>query len=410
MNYRSIRFLLLVLLSLSLFGAAAQDAGDAWHITAFDTKDNTILTITSDGIVDTLALPDDVDDIRLSSTGRYVATVTYVDDPYSESPFANEIYLYDIETEECCELIVSQESFAEISEGNSGGFYLGGFNEDDTMFALNYYFSVDTGSDFYGAWIAGIAVIDVATGEIVATLQTTDRFAGWYGDGIATASYVTARPGESPRKYIEHEVYAWNPMTDEWLPTGHYESAIPYSGTVGRSKLLVTGEHITASFLSVPDNNPSYTFDYPYVLYSNGTETYPVWISYPSLGEVINAPWDSIGSWISDGRYIYNRSRVYNFREYSDVVEILGRDGEVHEVEVPTSDIFVAGTPEGWLARRIDDLEPPLIHYTYDGVTLQSEVIMTLSAHTRIMSTPQLGHSLDQPLAFPEVVPRRPCC
>jgi hypothetical protein len=410
MNYRSTKFLLLVLLSLSLFGASAQDAGDAWRILLYDMKDSSILTITPDGITETQKLPDDVDDIRLSSTGSYVATVTYADDPYSETPYANEIYLYDIETEQCCRLLVSQESFAAISEGNSGGFYLGGFNEDDTMFALNYYFSVDTGSDAYGAWIAGIAVVDVATGDIIATRQTTERFAGWYGEGIATASDVTARPGDSPDKYIEHEVHAWNPLTDEWLPTGRYESAIPYYGTVGRSELLVTGEHITSSFLSVPDNDPSYTFDFPYVLYSNGTEAYPVWISYPALGEGIGSPRDSIGHWISDGRYIYNRTGAYNSGEFSDVVEILARDGEIHRVEVPDSDQFVAGTPEGWLAKRISQPEPPLIHYTYDGETLQSEVIMTLSANTRIISKPQLGHSLDRPAPFPEVVPQRPCC
>lgn len=395
---------LLTLLAVFSFASTGTASNESWRIILFDTGSNIILVVTPDGISETWKIPRQVREIALSPTERFAAINFYGVDDYDPVYYSEEILLYDLENRECCQRIATQEMFAETFNGYKGGFSIGGFNETGTLLALNYSYTESSESDFFVMPQTGLAIIDVQTGDLIATKVTRENFAAWFGDAAATYPIVQTLPGAFPEKYIERELQAWNPFTNQTTFTGYPVAALPYYDLHDVGESLITGERIVASFLSVPDEMTNSMVDFSVVLYHTDSTASPIWIEQrPVIDENIDTRNDTIARWIADGRYIYNRAWAYNWGERRDEVQILARDGDIQSVEIPSHDYFLAGTPNGWLALRHLSDQPVLIHYIYENEVVHSEEIVVFDWNVIVLKKPLLGHSIVDPVPFPEV-------
>ena len=407
MTHRLPKFLLLFLLSLSLWGSSAQDAGTSWRIIVLDA--GKLKAVTPEGITETWELPQlKLHQIAVSPTEASAIISEFEGNTYDEWAYADELLIYDLEAGVCCEAFVTQEMFSNIFGDNEGGFWIGGFNDNGSLFTVEYAYYEVWEEAYYAQEYRGLAVIDMATREIIATKESSESFGGWFGDEIVFYPRVSTPPGMSPEKYVEAALRSWDPFSDETAVTNYRVAALPYYDLHDVGEFIATGERITASFISEPDPFLPTPTIYPYVQYNIGSNSYPIWIDSSTVtDETIGRPNDRIARWISDGRYIYNRSGAYIEGRRGDNVQILSRTGEIQNLEVPSLDFFLTGTPDGWLAFSLTS-KPTLIHYVYDGGILQREEVMIFERESiELLKKPLLGHSLSDPAPFPEVQPPR---
>lgn len=395
MRIQIVNLLRIVLLSMLCLPVVifADESEEPWRVYLHSSQQmNTILAVTSEGIVDSWEIPDRVQGIELSPNGQFAA-ITFNSD---------EIVLYDLENRSCCEPLVTAELLREPDSGTIVNFSIGKFNHNGTLFAFNY--SSASEGDPYGTH--GIAVIDVQSGRLIATRSSDQSpVAGWFGSGVATYPLMNVLPGSTPEAYDESILRTWNPFTDQITSTVYIVATLPYTPTHDIGEMLVTGERIVASFWE-QEHLGTYMLDYPYVAYAVNGTTYPIWFDPNQVSEtIINPPRDAIARWISDGKYVYNRILTYYEQPYTDeVVEILSRSGEVETLDIPITDRFLAGTPQGWLAVRYEGDAAQLVHHQYDDGHYEAEKIAMLPIpDVDLLKAPLLGHSLGTDFTpFPE--------
>jgi hypothetical protein len=407
MTHRIPKFLLLVLLSLSLWGSSAQDAGDSWRIIVLDA--GKLKAVTPDGIIATWELPLKAYEVAVSPTEDIAIISVYESSvPPPDGLLPEELLLFDLDTGVCCTPFITLEMFSDVLSEDQEGFWIGGFNDDGSLFAFGY---THSHTDKYGFSQSSsvLAVIDMATRQIIATKEIWDPFAGWIDGKIVTYPLVSAQPGATLEKYVESTLRSWDPFTLETTETNYRIAALPYYAPTDMGDFLVTGERIASLFMMIPDEPLNIPGDFPYVLYNTDTASYPIWFDlFTVVDDVFNRPHDLIARWISDGRYIYNRNGAYRPWDRTDQVQILSRNGEIETLQMPYFESFLTGTPDGWLALDLHSSPTILIYYTYAEGILERKEIATFDRESiKLLKKPRLGYSLENPTPFPEVQPPR---
>ncbi|MCU0465225.1 MAG: hypothetical protein MUF38_11730 [Anaerolineae bacterium] len=399
-------------LLLTLSPAAASETAD-WRMVLYNSIDHSLFALTPNGITETWALPHN-GLIALSPSEEFAILgdefYSYFGDRSTST-----LSLFDLKTGECCETLITADTFVDEEEFGEGEFVLygAGFNDSGTLLAFDVSFWPASADDNpYVMSTNRVAVMDFQTRELIAVAGRGDNFfAMWIGDEVVTQPILQLGPGQSAPSYAEKTMQGWNPINDEWRDLGLTVAfAVPYSNprVYDLGEFLVTGEYISTSFI---ENNIRTVF--PTALYNDGSSSFPAWIDdYPS-----NRPHgrsEETARWISDGRYMFNRTDDQNISSYgSNIVQIVSRDGTIDEIEIPTPERFLAGTPNGWLAGRQVDGASVIVEYIYDRSLIETREIVTfpdqneLHLYIRVVKPMPLGASLVDPQPFPEVPPPR---
>lgn len=382
-----------------VIGASA-DEPEVWRIVVYNSPTRTLLSITPQGIEEIAKLPDSAQAVVLSPQENLVAINENPSTDYYER-----VTLYSLETGECCTEIASQEKFEPIFEEAWGGFTFEakGFNADGTLLAVEYNYDAASPDAPYSDYRNGIAVIDVATREVIATAGEYD-FAMWRGDQIAVCRPLTQPPGGGvimPR-YEEKTLTFWDFKTDVYTPTVYPVSLLEFTGSSDVGEFLSTGEYIASSFIAIDDvggPGPEYIAN---ALYVNGDNVSPVWFDHVPVYDFEDiTPWDARARWVQDGAYLYNRVGAHRFRESAFGVALVSRTGEIITFE--TRDVFLVGTPQGWLALDRHGPEPMLIEYSVKNGEIERTPLFTFSLESiDVLKSPVLGDSLIDPAPFPE--------
>ncbi|MCU0465224.1 MAG: hypothetical protein MUF38_11725 [Anaerolineae bacterium] len=417
MGLRTNRIVKLVLLlnlalMLTFSPVAASDELD-WRMVLYNRVDHTLFALTPDGITETWALPPDTVFVALSPSEDFAVLgdgTIQLDREGSRS-----LVLFNLETGECCEPLVTLDTFAN-EEGFGEGdlqLYGGSFSDSGTLLAFSLSFLSAAAYDApYAAYMNRVAVIDLQTGELVGINPYNGDFffAMWVGDEVALHPTMSVMPGDTPPPYQESTLQGWNPQTGEMRDLGLTVALLPHYGFTSHDKgeFLVTGEYISTSFTEA---TPGFTF--PMVIYNDGSSSFPAWVdNYTFVGEYIQRLSPQTARWISDGRYIFNRrNNYYTTGSMGEQVEIVSRDGTINVVDVSAFDAFLTGTPNGWLAGKQVDGSTVIVEYIYDGDLIETREIATFSEQSeafyeiRVVKPMPLGASLVDPQPFPEVQP-----
>lgn len=411
---RLIKLMLLLNLALLLtFSPAAATGETDWRMVLYNSIDHTLFALTPDGITETWALPPDTVFVALSPSEEFAVLRDGI--PQWDEEGSSSLFLFNLETGECCETLVTLDTFAD-EEGFGEGdllLYAGGFNDSGTLLAFDLSFLSAAAYDApYAAYMNRVAVIDVQTGELVGVNPYNGDFffAMWVGDEVALHPIMSVMEGDTPPPYRESTLQGWNPQTVETRDLGLTVTLLPYSDRAAHDKgeFLATGEYISTALIET-----SQASTFPAVVYNDGSASFPVWFdNHTVLGEYISRLSPQTARWISDGRYIFNRQNNYDRTgSMAETVQIVARDGTIDDIEISSSERFLAGTSNGWLAGRQVDGTSVIVEYLYDDGVLDMREIATLSEQSetfyeiRVVKPMPLGASLVDPQPFPQVQP-----
>ncbi len=330
-------------LSIFLFGliplpARAQDTAD-WQVVVFADGANALQVLTADGV--SLTIPSGTLPLRIgtlpsaplvavSEDRRALAALNFAPNQRLSVSIADH--------GSCCKSV-------RLADGGVAQANIGAFSPNGRRFAVSYLAITDQAA---GQFDSEIAVVDVEMGAVVTRLQGGDiggdyaLLRGWGDDGI---DYLPMCYGcdQPPAGSLDR----WNPDTgDVTRDVGYFDSV--------QDTLAVTGETIE------PVRRP----DYPLPVQQNADtqSTQPNVLVYGDDARVIYYNPRSLqidaAHWVADGWEV--------LVEHPDGDVLLDRAGAQHPLA--SSDQFLVGTPDGWLATRAVNGAVEVVHHTLSNL------------------------------------------
>lgn len=356
-----------VILTL-IFASLVSAQDDNWDVLIFAQSE--ILRVTADGFGDSIALPDAVQNMTQGSTYYNVAITPdeqyflFVDEDQEGTGFTATLNIADLASDDCCRTISAPD------EGEWEVINLLGLSPDGSKIVIN----------FLNAYIRDgaslLAILDIETGEYVTsfdpytTLINSNAifFIDWDDNGIEI------KPSCFPcDASADGQTMLWNPETNEMIADYGYN--IAFAGSI-----LANGETIQAiQHPDYPISNADSMFDpaniIEYFQLSDRENTKIVYFNPDNINLI--KP-----EWVIDGQ-------AYIIQEpFAEGVTVVWRDGQTDPFQFENPQMFLTGTPDGWLMINLDGTQ--LEHYKWNGNSFEQHAFVNAS-QMKLLSSPQLG-------------------
>jgi hypothetical protein len=347
MSLRNVILLFCVALLATSWNVSSEVAAQpdpAWWVMLYDHGLNSLVELAPSGI-NVLSLPDigfppremsnqyrgwyRASRIMVTDDRRYLVSLIQRTDPY-----VREAIITDLVTKQIIPVaippLIKDEVFVSYS--------FGAFNPAMTQIALPYVSHVLTSGFGCCGW-GGIAVVDLATGAILHTLnikETYNESTAWVDDWTEEGIWFSPRCSAcTPPTTFTYNV--WDPLTDSVVETRVFKDALQSEQLPATGELLYSENHpdffLGGSVSYDPPNNAV-------VLYQAG--------EYPPSdpGQVVyydehNLDFDD-ATWIMNGQAF-----LVEKREQHSVVVL--RNGQQLTIDYPNPEHFIAPTSDGWL-------------------------------------------------------------
>lgn len=361
------------LLVMVIVPTMAQDTAE-WDVLLYD--DAQILVVTADGMSDSIALPEAAQNIQrgnspynmaLSPNRQYFAFVTEVS---SSTAIDATLHIADLDNQTCCIEVESPLAQPEVIN-------LGVFSPDGTQVMVTFL------NAYYRESESVIAILDIATGEIVTTLDPWAALNApavfplwWDENGI---SFIpTCYPcGAGPIGAYQ----VWNPVTGDIIPNAGeiagFGDTLPVTGEIVRA--AQDTDYPTATDVDVMVG------PFNVIEYVSG-EGADATIGYynPQNLNLMSPRWVIDGhAYLIDDQFAQSGTLVY-------------RDGTTEALTYDDTQLFIVGTPDGWLAQRYATGE--LLYYQLRGGELVTHNLGQHDQTITVLAAPELGHSIENPL------------
>jgi len=364
----------LILLGGVLLGLVASATAQApfWEVRFYDSGANQVVTLTAAGVVSRVDVPTQLDwqeyntSLVLAPNGRYLAIGVS-----SETV----VRIADLQTASCCTTLPNP------TNSPLDSYLVGAFSPDSSQFASGY---ISQNGD------GGVMVVDAASGTLLRTLpkeQFQVPFAatafvdGWRLEGIYFVPTCWACEGT-----ISGEFQIWNPTSNSVSPAGRY-----FDYVYGAQLLSGTGEYIYAR----------YDEDFPLgqmpgmFADANVVAYYPNGVNpLENDGQVVYFNESNLilpqAQWVANGA-------AFLLKPYDSSQAVLNyRDGSQQAVNMPVSEVFLIGTPDGWLT--FDTNTNAIQHYLLDPIaqSLSTRMIAQAGGQVDVLNAPELGFDLDR--------------
>lgn len=396
-------FVLITGLMLALPGMArAQGPEPAWRVTLLDLTTGALSHVTPLGVepgpvISPIATYEYLPDAILTPDGRYFIYQAYTP---ATSGSETTVFVADLATGDCCREL-QHPSYPQMSIN-----WLGPLSPDGTQIVL----SMADAMSVYGNQpnVSQVAVFDVASGALVASLPTANLTAdypapaahigGWEADGIRLTPTCIACEGVWRGQY-----QIWNPVSGTLSdPTEPFDIFL--------RELPATGEFIAAvEDTSFPTSGlPGGYFPVANIVgYFTAPDASPQPVFFDPLNKVvIDARWVYDGNAVvvtQGGPLVIDEFGYPGSAEGGDAF-LLFRDGQQVPL-VPDAANVLHGTPDGWLSYD-EDTGALGYHRVQPGGIVES-VTLGFNVGSRVVGTSfELGTGASG--AFPTVSPPAP--
>lgn len=397
---RTLKLLLLLLVFLVPFVAAAQGLA-AWEVALYyesgqpGAKTGEIVVLTPNGTTATYtvpagiyaaAAPDSRADVAVSPDRRYAA-VAFWSGSGGQLP---SVAILNLETGTCC-------TYAAPPVADMDGYALAGFSPDSTQLAISYIGFNDRNTyDTAG----GLYVVDAATGATVASLTVeqasaalaTPESTAFLQPGTWTAEGVRFLPScYACEGVMQSPWYVWNPQTNTLLQTANAYFSI-FGDTLDVTNELLLNAYNTAypTGEALGMFPPANVIEY----YSQGVPPAPE----QAQALQASAPvvyFDPANLDLSQARWVLD-GNAFLLQATANVPQsvVVYRSGQQESVGLGVNDRFLTGTPDGFLAQRLDGW---ISYYQYDGSAWNVIDLDMFVAEVQVIDSPALGGSVTQP-------------
>lgn len=339
-----------------------------WQAVLYDITAYNLLFVSDEGLVETVQLPSAVwttpdvnmDVIAVSPNGQYAVVKQYIE---------GRSFLVNLHDLNCCRQLVQVGASTELITAS--------FSPDSARLAVNYLVYPPAPNDSpYGL----LAIVDVVSNQIITTITSNHFGQQW---GVATLEIEWTPEGVTffPNCWacepsLEGERMLWDFNTGTATPTGEYVSL---AGDV----LLKTVEWIYgADDTRFAYSQEPYGMLPPYnVIVWRLAEGNEIVIYHDPSN--LNLP---VPRWIEDGQafIMYHYGGAVARRVY--------RDGQIRDLPISADEVFLTGTPDGWLAFHPQE---GLVGYK-DG---QRRLLAKETGPLVVLRAPSLGETIKQPFA-----------
>ena len=319
--------LLSILFALTSSLMAFEQEGD-WQVLTY--VEGEILRITSNGIGDSIVLPEGASDFGQGNTYYNVALTPderffiFVDETQEASGFSASLNIADLETDTCCTVIPAPdgEDWEVIN--------LLGFDPDGRQLVINFL------NAYFGEADALIAILNVETGEYVTTLDPYSAFntnaiffIDWNEDGIEVvpSCFPCGASADGATTF-------WNLETGEIIPQYGYN--VSFGGSQ-----LAKGDVIEAvQDEEFPIGNADVMAGpFNVIEYYVGDDVDSAELIYFNTDNLVLIK----PEWVMDGQ-------AYLIQEqFAEGGTLVWRDGTTEHIQFNEGQMFLTGTPDGWL-------------------------------------------------------------
>ena len=319
MRYRLLMLSLLFLLGINTL--TAQES--SWEVVVYDPAQDTIVTLTAEGIQDTVSLDflnQTPTHLSLSDDGRYLAGT------------AGGIvgFVADLQEQTTLSLFNNSPDFYQrtLNGGRNLVLTVGPFREDSQAIVFGYI--LDTPPNLR----SGMFIYDIPSQSITQDIMLDGDFPVTFGDwkaGDIEVGNIGCYNCDQPHK----GVYAiWDVNA-----RAYWQSERPF----GAGVLSATGEDVYWDYVALDEDRLYYV----QTAYLSGTGTVarlPVYVDMPQP-RVSELPFRTSPYWVWNGEAFLDNRLTIEPREW----RLFLRDGTWQTLDVPSGSRFLTGTSDGWL-------------------------------------------------------------
>jgi hypothetical protein len=402
---RTLKTLFFLIIALIPFTLTTAQGISAWDVILYyeqgqpGAMNGTLVSLTPNGTTATYTVPATLyaaaeanarADVVVSPDRQYAAIGFWTGGAQQPLP---SVAILNLQTGSCC-------TYVNAPVVDMDGYDLIGFSADSSQLALSYVGFNDR--DTYSL-SSGLLVVDVATGQPTASLPVEQAVAQqalpqgtaylqpgqWIAEGIQfyPSCYACGGTAQSPW-------YFWNPQTNTVV-----ESANSYFSIFGQT-LAATNELLLNVYnTAYPAGEQMGMFPPTNVIeyYSQGVPPAPedAAAQQASAPVVYFNPANldlSQAHWVSDGNAFLIQANASTPQSV-----VVYRDGTQTTVPLTVNERFLTGTPDGFLAQRIDGW---IVYYQDLGGVWNAIDLDQFPAEVQVVDSPALGASVTQPFTL----------